>query len=145
VRYLLDTNIISDQVRNPQGRVAKHVRRVGEAAICTSIIVTAELRYGTTKKSSARLTAQLEEALGAMDVLPLEEPADRIYGRLRTQLEQAGQPNGGNDLLIAAHAVSLGCTWVTDNDREFARIDNLPRENWLRDDLGAPDQATAIN
>jgi tRNA(fMet)-specific endonuclease VapC len=57
MRYLLDTNIVSDLVRNPQGRVADHIRRVGEALICTSIIIAAELRYGSTKKGSPRLTA----------------------------------------------------------------------------------------
>ena len=133
MRYLPDTNIVSDLIRNPQGHVAQHIRRVREAHVCTSIIVAAELRYGATKKASARLTAQLETVLGALDVLPYEAPADIAYGVLRARLEQAGQPIGGNDLLIAAQVVALGHTIVTDNEREFARIDDLPRENWLRD------------
>jgi tRNA(fMet)-specific endonuclease VapC len=132
MRYLLDTNIVSDLIRNPQGRVAEHIRRVGEAQICTSIIVAAELRYGAAKKGSPRLTAQLETVLGGLDVLPLEAPADTAYGLIRTRLEQAGTPIGGNDMLIAAQAVALGYTIVTDNEGEFARIDGLPRENWLR-------------
>ena len=57
MRYLLDTNILSDLVRNPQGRVAQHIREIGEAQVCTSIIVAAELRYGAAKKQSTRLTA----------------------------------------------------------------------------------------
>ena len=133
MRYLLDTNIVSDLVRNPQGRVAQHIRDVGESRVCTSIIVAAELRYGATKKGSPRLTAQLEAVLSALDVLPFESPADTVYGMLRARLEQAGLPIGGNDLLIAAQAVALGHAIVTDNDREFARIDDLPRENWLRE------------
>lgn len=133
MRYLLDTNIVSDLVRNPQGRVMHRIREVGEAQVCTSIIVAAELRYGAAKKESPRLTAQLEVVLGALDVLPFEAPADTAYGRLRARLEQAGQPIGGNDLLIAAQAVALGYAVVTDNEREFARIDGLPRENWLRE------------
>jgi tRNA(fMet)-specific endonuclease VapC len=132
MRYLLDTNIVSDLVRNPQGRVADYIRKVGEAQICTSIIVAAELRYGAAKKGSPRLTAQLEAVLGALDVLPFETPADAAYGVLRTRLEQTGTPIGGNDLLIAAQVLTLGYTIVTDNEREFARIDGLPRENWLR-------------
>ncbi len=132
MRYLLDTNVVSDLVRNPQGRVAEHIRKVGEAQVCTSIIVAAELRYGATKKGSPRLTAQLEAVLGSLDVLPFETPADAAYGLIRTKLEQAGSPIGGNDLLIAAQAIALGCTIVTDNDGEFARVDGLPRENWLR-------------
>jgi tRNA(fMet)-specific endonuclease VapC len=71
--------------------------------------------------------------LDALEVLPLETPADTTYGLLRARLEQDGQPIGGNDLLIAAQAVALGYAIVTDNEREFARIDELPRENWLRE------------
>lgn len=132
MRYLLDTNIISDLIRSPQGRVMEHIRSVGEAHVCTSIIVAAELRYGVTKRGSARLTSQLDAVLCALDVLPFEAPADAIYGLLRARLEQSGQPIGGNDLLIAAHAMTLGCVIVTDNEREFARIPDLRCENWLR-------------
>ena len=132
MRYLLDTNVVSDLIRNPQGRVAERIRKVGEAQVCTSIIVAAEIRYGATKKGSPRLTTQLEAVLGALDVLPFETPADAAYGLIRTRLEQAGRPIGGNDLLIAAQAIALGYTIVTDNEGEFARIDGLPRENWLR-------------
>ena len=131
MRYLLDTNIVSDMIRNPDGRVTTRVRDVGEAQVSTSIIVAAELRYGATKKGSARLTAQVEAVLGAIEVLPFEEPADRVYGVLRSGLEQMGQPIGGNDLLIAAQALALGFTLVTANEREFAKINDLQCENWL--------------
>jgi tRNA(fMet)-specific endonuclease VapC len=132
MRWLLDTNIVSDLIRQPQGRVAQHIREIGEAQVCTSIIVAAELRYGATKKGSPRLTAQLEAVLGALDVLPFEAPADAAYGLLRSRLEQVGQPIGGNDLLIAAQVVALGYTIVTDNEREFTRIAEIRCENWLR-------------
>jgi tRNA(fMet)-specific endonuclease VapC len=132
MRYLLDTNIVSDLIRHPQGRVAVHIRKVGGALVCTSIVVAAELRYGAMKKGSRRLTAQLEAVLGALEVIPLDAPADAAYGVIRTQLESAGRPIGGNDLLIAAQAIALGYTIVTDNEGEFARIDGLRRENWLR-------------
>jgi len=131
MRYLLDTNIVSDLLRNPSGAVADRIRQVGETNVCTSIIVAAELRYGAAKKGSARLTAQLEAVLGALEVAPLEAPADVLYGECRASLERAGRPIGGNDLLIAAHALALGCTIVTNNERELARIDGLLRENWL--------------
>src|ERR1700761_4957780 len=114
MRYLLDTNILSDLVREPQGQVARQIAKVGDAHICTSVIVAAELRYGTAKKGSAALTAQVEAVLGAIEIVPLDVPVSRVYGRLRLQLEKAGQPIGGNDLLIAAHALALGCTLVTD-------------------------------
>jgi tRNA(fMet)-specific endonuclease VapC len=130
MRYLLDTNIVSDLVRNPQGKVAQHIRRVGEAQVCTSGIVSAELRYGATKKGSPKLSFQLEAVLGAFEILPLEKPTDAAYGALRTHLEQAGTPIG-DDLLIAAQTLALGYTIVTDNDREFARVENLRLENWL--------------
>ncbi len=114
MRYLLDTNIVSDLVRNPQGKVAQQIRKVGEPQVCTSIIVAAELRYGAAKKGSPRLSAQLEAVLGALEVLPFEAPVDAAYGFLRTQLEQTGRPIGANDLLIAAQALTLGYAVVTD-------------------------------
>jgi tRNA(fMet)-specific endonuclease VapC len=132
MRYLLDTNVVSDLIRNPQGRVSEHIRRVGEAQVCTSIIVAAELRYGAGKRGSPRLTNQLEAVLGALDVLPFEAPADVAYGLIRTRLERGGRPIGGNDLLIAAQTIALGYAIVSDNEREFARIDGLPHEKWLR-------------
>jgi tRNA(fMet)-specific endonuclease VapC len=132
MRHLLDTNIVSDLVRRPQGVVAQHIRQIGEASVCTSIVVAAELRYGAAKRGSARLSAQLDAVLGALEVLPFEAPADSVYGVLRARLEQTGQPIGGNDLLIAAQVIALGCILITDNEREFARIDEIRRENWLR-------------
>ena len=132
MRYLLDTNIVSDLVRNPQGLVMQRIRQVGEAQVCTSVIAAAELRYGAAKKGSPRLTEQLEAVLGTLEVLPFETPADETYGLLRARLEKAGQSIGGNDLLIAAQTVTLGYTLVTGNEREFARIDDLSCENWLR-------------
>jgi tRNA(fMet)-specific endonuclease VapC len=104
MRYLLDTNIVSNLVRNPRGRVANRIKAIGEQNICTSFIVAAELRYGTTKKAPPRLSTQVEAVLDAMDTLPFDSPADEIYGSIRTRLESAGTPIGGNDLLIAAQA-----------------------------------------
>ena len=132
MRFLLDTNIVSDLVRNPQGRVAQRVGRVGEAQVCTSIIVAAELRYGAAKKGSPRLSAQLDAVLGALEVLEWKAPADAVYGGLRGRLEKTGRLIGANDLLIAAQALSLGYIIVTDNEKEFAVIKDLARENWLR-------------
>ena len=131
-RYLLDTNILSDLVRNPQGRVTARLAQVRDQDICTSIIVAAELRFGAERRGSARLTAQLDQILGAIEVLPFETPADLAYGRLRTRLESAGQVIGGNDMLIAAQALAADCILVTDNEREFARVSDLRVENWLR-------------
>ncbi len=107
MRYPLDTNILSDLIRNPQGRVAQHIREVGEAQVCTSIIVAAELRYGATKNGSPPLTAQLEAVLGALDVLPLKVQADTVYGLLSARLEQAGQPIGARHLRKISLRIAL--------------------------------------
>lgn len=131
MRYLLDTNAMSDLIRNPSGKVAGHVRRVGEDAICTSIVVAAELRYGAAKKASAKLSRRVDDLLSDVAVLPFDLPADTEYGRLRAELEAAGHPIGGNDLLIAAHALALDTTLVTANMREFQRVRGLVVENWL--------------
>ncbi len=130
-QYLLDTNILSDLIRNPAGPVAQQIRVVGEQAVCTSLIVAAELRFGAHKRGSKRLSAQLEAVLGAMDVLPMESPCDQHYANLRLALERAGTPIGGNDMLIAAQALALGFVLVTHNRREFDRIPGLRVEDWL--------------
>ena len=67
-----------------------------------------------------------------MEVLPFESPSDAIYAELRTRLESRGRPIGGNDLLIAAHALANDCTIVTANEKEFSRAKGLKVENWLR-------------
>jgi tRNA(fMet)-specific endonuclease VapC len=128
---MLDTNIISDLIRNPQGKAAKRIAKVGEDNICTSIVVAAELRYGCTKSGSPRLLKAVEDLLGEIDVLPFDVPADTEYGGIRSELEAAGKPIGGNDLLIAAHAYATGATIVTANAGEFKRIRGLNVENWL--------------
>ena len=132
MRFLLDTNIVSALVRQPQGRLTDRIAVVGEQNICTSIIVAAELRYGVAKRASLPLKRQVEAVLGAIDILALESPVDAIYGELRARLERVGQPVGANDMLIAAHTLALGYTLVTDNEREFSRIADLRIENWLR-------------
>ena len=129
--YMLDTNIISDLIRNPQGKAAKRIAKVGEDNICTSVIVAAELRYGCAKSGSKRLLKAVEDLLGEISVLPFDVPADTEYGGIRAELEAAGKPIGGNDLLIAAHAYATGATIVTANTDEFKRIRGLNVENWL--------------
>ncbi len=130
-RYMLDTNIISDLIRNPRGKAAKRIARVGEDNICTSIIVAAELRYGCARSGSRRLLKAVEDLLGEINVLAFDVPADANYGEIRAELETAGKPIGGNDLLIAAHAYAIGAAVVTANTGEFKRIRGLKVENWL--------------
>ncbi len=132
MRYLLDTNVLSELIRNQDGEIAKRIRRVGEAQVCTSIIVAAELRYGALKRRSFQLTERVNAILQAIEVLPFEEPAELEYSKIRVQLERAGTPIGANDMLIAAHAMALGYTFVSDNEREFSYVAGLRLENWMR-------------
>ena len=129
--FLLDTNILSDLIRHPRGAVAARIAAAGEDAVCISIVVAAELRFGAAKASSAELASRVDQILSALDVLPLEVPADRCYGEIRARLTRQGALIGPNDLLIAAHALSLGLTLVTANTGEFSRVPGLKVENWL--------------
>ena len=128
---MLDTNIIADLIRNPQGRAAKRITKVGEDKICTSVVVAADLRYGCAKSGPKRLIKAVEGLLGEIGVLPFDVPADTEYGAIRAELEAAGTPIGSNDLLIAAHACATGATIVTANAAEFKRVRGLKMENWL--------------
>ena len=129
--YLLDTNIISDLVRNPSGKITDKIQKVGEEKVCTNLIIAAELRYGAYKKQSARLTNQLEAILSVIEILPLESNTDEEYAKLRVDLEQKGTPIGPNDMFIAAHALAKDLILVTANINEFKRIPGLMLENWL--------------
>ena len=130
-QYLLDTNIIYELVRNPHGRLKDQIALVGEEAVCTSIIVSSELRFGAEKKGSKKIRSQLEAILSAIEILPFQEPADRQYATLRCQLEKAGTPIGPNDMLIAAQAISQGLILVTANFKEFSQVPGLAVENWI--------------
>lgn len=130
--FLLDTNIVSDLVRHPVGVIGARIGELPGNAVVTSIIVASELRFGAERRGSARLTAQLEGILKRLPVLALGDDADRHYGTLRAALERQGTPIGGNDMFIAAHALSLDAILVSDNVREFQRVPGLRVENWLR-------------
>lgn len=130
--YLLDTNTLSNLIRQPHGKVAERIAEVGEENILTSIIVACELRYGAVKRGSRRLTKQVEAVLGALPVRSLESDVERIYAAIRVALEKKGTPIGAHDMLIAAHARALDAVCVTDNVAEFKRVPTLKVENWLR-------------
>ena len=132
--YLLDTNILSDLIHNPQGRVARRIRQVGESQVCTSIIVAVGLRYGAFKRGSSRLSERVEGVLGFIRTIDFAPPADAAYATTRARLEQADAPIRANVLLIAAQAMAPGLVVVTENPREFQRIDGLRVENWLGPD-----------
>ncbi|WGV27463.1 type II toxin-antitoxin system VapC family toxin [Halotia branconii] len=130
-QYLLDTNVLSNLVRHPQGLVFQRIATVGEDSVCTSIIVACELKFGAAKSGFSRLVHQLERILAILPVLPLESPVDQHYAAIRAHLEQAGTPIGPNDLIIAAHTLALDLILVTANTREFERVPALSLDNWL--------------
>jgi tRNA(fMet)-specific endonuclease VapC len=128
-RMMLDTNVVSDLLRDPHG--ARHrLLKLGEEGLAVSLIVVAEIRFGIFKKRSERLSRQFEAILPSLDVLSWEAPADREYGRLRVALEQAGEPIGSNDMFIAAHALALVMPLVTANIDEFSRVPGLAVVHW---------------
>jgi len=131
MRYLLDTNMISDLVKNPAGTVAQHVRSLAPDSLCTTTIVAGELRYGVEKKASAELRYRVTQILGAIPVLPLDAACADAYGTIRAELESQGISIGVNDLWIAAHARTLGLVLVTHNTEEFRRVPGLQWEDWL--------------
>ena len=129
--WMLDTNVLSELIRNPQDTLRQKVAGASPDTLCTSIVVVCELRFGALLKGSDTLTRRVEQLLEALPVLPFDEPADRHYADIRASLERAGTPIGSHDLLIGAHARSLGLTVVTRNLQEFERIPGLKVEDWL--------------
>ena len=129
--WMLDTNILSDLIRNPRGPLVQRLGSTEPDAICTSIVVACEIRFGAKRKGSDVLKSRVEQLLGTLTILPLDEPADLHYADIRAALELAGTPIGNHDLFIAAHARSRGVTLVTHNVREFERVPGLRVQDWL--------------
>lgn len=127
---MLDTNALSELVRNPQGPLAQKLNALDPDSVCTSIVAACELRFGAQRKGSALLTQRVEQLLDALTVLPLDTPADEHYADIRASLERSGTPIGSHDLFIAAHARSRGMTLFTRNLREFQRVPGLTVEDW---------------
>jgi len=132
--YLLDTNVISDMMRNPAGSAAQRALLLAAnepgSKVCTSVVVQCELLFGLRRRPNPRWSTQYERVMASIDVLALEPPVATHYAELRTDLERSGTPIGPNDMLIAAHALALGATLVS-SDTEFARVPGLALENWL--------------
>jgi tRNA(fMet)-specific endonuclease VapC len=131
VSVMLDTNAMSELMRQPRGPIQRRLRFIDRDGACVSIVTAAELRYGANKSGRSDIAAAVEGVLQAVPVMPFDLPADMRYGELRTHLERLGVPIGPNDLLIASHALALDLTLVTGNVREFSRVPGLRVENWL--------------
>ncbi len=127
---MLDTNALSELVRNPHGTLAQKLNVLEPDSVCTSIVAACELRFGAQRKGSAPLTQRVEQLLQALTVLPLDTAADEHYADIRATLERSGTPIGSHDLFIAAHARSRGMTLLTRNLRELQRVPGLTVEDW---------------
>ena len=131
--YLLDTNIVSYLVKAQDFRLIDEFERAAKTAtIGISSITSAELYYGVKKKNSPKLTLAVETFLSPLHIFEFDQQASAIYGDVRTALEHKGTLIGSYDMLIAAHALSLNATLITNNVREFARVSGLNVENWVK-------------
>ncbi len=131
--YMLDTNICSYIIRSTPERIKvklKEVEREHELAL--SSVVVSELFYGAYKKNSERLISLIKGFIENFTIYNFDTKAAEIYGKIRAELERKGNIIGAYDLQIAAHAISLGAVLVTNNEREFRRIEALKVENWIR-------------
>jgi tRNA(fMet)-specific endonuclease VapC len=132
VAYLLDTNICIYFIKKEPISVLRKLQSKKSGEVAISLVTLAELEFGASKsKEPSRARAVLEEFVLSIPALPLALNVGRTYGNIRADLERKGQPIGGNDLWIAAHALSLDVTLVTNNEREFRRVKGLTVENWV--------------
>ena len=131
MRYLLDTDICIYIAKQRPASVQSRLRRLQPGDVGMSVITFLELVYGSCKSQQFEANLKRIEQLRALiPALPLDGDAAIHYGRLRTELGKEGSPIGAYDLLIAAHALSEDLTLVTNNVREFSRVEGLRVENW---------------
>ena len=132
VRYLLDTNICIYIAKNNPPAVRARFEQLSADALAMSVITLGELQHGAEKSQArAKALAALQQLQSAIQVMPLTHAVGQHYGQIRSALERAGQPIGNNDLWIAAHARAEGWVLVTNNEREFCRVEGLAVENWV--------------
>jgi len=130
---MLDTNICIYIIKNKPDSVLKKFETLTSFDVCISSIVLAELEYGAFKsKNPEKNFAAIDEFLSGVTIFSFNKYAAKEYGDIRAALEKQGLPIGMNDLLIAAHAKALNLILVTNNEREFKRIENLSVENWVQ-------------
>jgi len=131
MKLMLDTNICIYIIKQQPPTVLNRFLEYQIGDIGISSITLSELRYGVAKsKYKEKNTKALDEFIIPLEVVPFDEGAALVYGDVRASLENAGTPIGSMDYLIAAHALSLGVTFVTNNTREFKRIPNLALADW---------------
>lgn len=132
VRYLLDTNICIYIAKANPPAVRERFARHATEELAMSVVTLGELRFGAEKSQARERTlAALDRLQAAIQVVGMSENAGRHYGQIRAALQRAGQPIGNNDLWLAAHARAEGWILVTNNEREFLRVEGLQVENWV--------------
>ena len=133
MRFMLDTNTCVDLIRDRNDRILRRMLRLKPDDLCVSSVTLSELEYGAAKSADpGRNRLALATFMTPLSVMPYDDAVAPVYGKLRAELERAGTPIGPLDTLIAAHALSLGLTVVTDNEREFRRVSGLKVENWTK-------------
>ena len=136
VRYMLDTNICIYIAKHNPPAVRCRFELHTAAELVMSVITLGELRFGAEKSQSReRALATINQLAATIEVMPVPESAGEHYGQIRAVLQRQGQPIGNNDLWLAAHARAEGWILVTNNEREFIRVEGLQVENWAKETL----------
>ncbi len=132
IRYMLDTNICISILRGNSETLINNLQTLDPNDVAISAIVFAELQFGVRKSAApAKNSIKLVNLCAPMTILPFDSIVAEYYGEVRTYLERQGTPIGPLDMLIAAHALAVNAILVTNNEREFRRVDGLRVENWL--------------
>ncbi len=132
MKFMLDTNICIYIIKRKPLNVIKHFSQIEISQIGISSITLSELFYGVSKSSEPQKNQMaLMQFIAPLEILPYDDEAAQYYGSLRTYLERQGSPIGSLDMLIAAHALSIACILITNNEKEFIRIPNLKIDNWV--------------
>ena len=133
MRYMLDTNICIYVIKHKPESVFRKLKKIKPEDVCISSITYAELAYGVEKSAQPeRNRLALSMMLSSIEIVAFDDAAADEYGEIRSGLERKGTPIGSLDMLIAAHARSLGCTLVTNNTKEFCRVEGLEVVNWVK-------------
>ena len=133
MKFMLDTNICIYVIKRKPPDVIEHFKPIEISLIGISSITLSELLYGVSKSSKpGQNKIALMQFIAPLEILPYGDEAAQYYGDLRAHLEKQGTPIGSLNMLIAAHALSIACTLVTNNEKEFIRIPNLKIDNWVK-------------
>jgi tRNA(fMet)-specific endonuclease VapC len=130
--YMLDTNICIYMIKQQPKSVLEKFESLSVGSVAMSLVTLGELEYGALRSNnSEKAMGVLEELVNYIPVLPMAESVAKEYADIRADLTAKGTPIGNNDMWIAAHARDSGCTLITNNLKEFARVSDLQVDNWV--------------